>query len=239
MKEIRLPNEVRFILDKLNECGYQAYIVGGCVRDSIMGKEPKDWDICTSATPDQIKAVFGGYRTIDTGIRHGTVTVVLSNDQYEITTFRVDGNYSDARHPDSVRFVSDIIEDLARRDFTMNAIAYHPKEGFIDPFGGCGDIEIGYIRCVGSPEERFSEDPLRILRAMRFSSVYGLEMADSVWKNAKNMSHLLSSVSKERISSELTKILCGYNCTKVMRIFPCVMLKIIPAMLLCIDLFWC
>lgn len=235
MKEIRLPNEVRFILDKLNESGYRAYIVGGCVRDSIMGKEPKDWDVCTSATPDQIKAVFDRYRTIDTGIKHGTVTVVLSNDQYEITTFRIDGKYSDARHPDSVLFTSEITEDLSRRDFTMNAIAYHPMEGYIDPFHGYTDIENKLIRCVGDPKKRFSEDALRIIRAMRFSSVLGFDITENTHTEMKNMSHLISNVSQERISSELSRLVCGVNCMNVMQMNPEIMTRIVPELTSCVG----
>jgi len=163
-----IPDNVNVILDTLHDNGYEAYIVGGCVRDSLLGLQPKDWDICTSALPPQILEVFNDKRIIETGLKHGTVTIVLDDEQYEITTYRTDGNYSDNRHPDSVTFVSNLKEDLARRDFTINAMAYNKQDGLIDYFNGYKDLKNGIISCVGDANERFNEDALRIMRALRF-----------------------------------------------------------------------
>ena len=155
------------MIQKLNSEGYQAYVVGGCVRDSLLNKTPQDWDVCTSATPDEILACFAGDRTIPTGYQHGTITVLVDATPIEVTTYRIDGTYSDGRHPDAVAFTSDLAEDLARRDFTVNAIAYHPKEGLIDLYGGREDLSQQVLQCVGDPQKRFTEDALRILRAYR------------------------------------------------------------------------
>ena len=173
-----LTRQTDEVLDMLHEAGYKAYIVGGCVRDMLMGKEPEDYDITTSARPEEIKKVFSGKKTIDTGIAHGTVTVVIDGRAFEITTFRVEAGYSDGRRPDSVSFTGNLREDAARRDFTMNSIAFNREEGIIDYFGGAADIKAGVIRCVGDPKARFREDGLRIIRAVRFSSVIGFDIEE-------------------------------------------------------------
>ena len=193
------------ILETLNGKGYEAYIVGGCVRDMIMGRKPGDWDITTSARPEETKKCFK--RTFDTGIKHGTITVLLEGGSYEVTTYRIEGEYTDCRHPDEVVFTRDIHEDLLRRDFTMNAIAYHPREGFIDPFGGRDDIEKKTIRGVGFPDERFREDALRMLRAVRFAAQLGFSVEEETWKALKNRAELIKKVSAERIREELQKLI--------------------------------
>lgn len=168
---IELPEQVNFMINTLNRAGFEAYAVGGCVRDSIMGREPDDWDITTDASPQQVKKLFR--RTVDTGIQHGTVTVMIGKSGYEVTTYRIDGEYEDSRHPKQVTFTKSLKEDLKRRDFTVNAMAYHPKEGLVDLFDGVGDMEKKCIRCVGDPAERFSEDALRIMRGVRFCAQFG------------------------------------------------------------------
>ena len=193
------------ILETLNGKGYEAYIVGGCVRDMIMGRKPGDWDITTSARPEETKKCFK--RTFDTGIKHGTITVLLDGGSYEVTTYRIEGEYTDCRHPDEVVFTRDIHEDLLRRDFTMNAIAYHPREGFIDPFVGRDDIEKKTIRGVGFPDERFREDALRMLRAVRFAAQLGFSVEEETWKALKNRAELIKKVSAERIREELQKLI--------------------------------
>lgn len=209
---IKLPTQVEYLLNKLMDAGFEAYIVGGCVRDKLLGHIPSDWDICTNAKPEQIKEVFKNHRTIDTGIQHGTVTVVCRTpnpsymETYEITTYRTEGKYSDHRHPDTVRFVPDLIEDLSRRDFTINAMAYSPRDGLIDPFNGFKDLENRVIRCVGDPSRRFEEDALRIMRAIRFSLRYKFEISTRTLIALKKNMKLLRAVSKERICEELTKI---------------------------------
>ena len=177
-KLIAMPVGAQRIIQQLALCGYEAYIVGGCVRDSLLGIRPSDWDICTAATPEEVKACFPNKRIIDTGLKHGTVTVIMGRMPYEVTTFRVDGDYSDNRRPDSVTFVRDIREDLARRDFTVNAIAYNESRGIVDPYSGIDDLSRGTISCVGNPNARFSEDALRILRALRFASTYGFQIGE-------------------------------------------------------------
>ena len=169
--QISMPENVRKIIEKLEEAGFEAYAVGGCIRDSILGRQPNDWDITTSARPLEIKALFR--RTVDTGLQHGTVTVLLGGEGYEVTTYRIDGEYEDGRHPKEVLFTSNLTEDLRRRDFTINAMAYSERDGLVDVFDGMGDIEKGVIRCVGNAEERFTEDALRMLRAVRFSAQLG------------------------------------------------------------------
>lgn len=202
---ILMPPQVERILERLNEKGFEAYAVGGCVRDSLLGRQPEDWDITTSARPEQVKALFR--RTIDTGILHGTVTVMMNGIGYEVTTYRIDGEYADGRHPKQVVFTPDLLEDLKRRDFTINAMAYSHKTGIVDAFGGAGDLKGRLIRCVGNPVERFNEDALRLLRAIRFSAQLGFsiekETCDAIIRIAPN----LSKVSKERIQAELTKLL--------------------------------
>ncbi len=183
--ELRIPEKAEIILHTLEEAGYEAYVVGGCVRDSILGRSPDDWDITTSAKPEEVKALFR--RTVDTGLIHGTVTVMLDKEGFEVTTYRVDGEYEDGRHPKEVSFTASLEEDLKRRDFTINAMAYNPKRGLVDLFGGVQDMENRIIRCVGNPLERFTEDALRILRAVRFSaqlgfSIEGDSAAYRIWK---------------------------------------------------------
>lgn len=202
---IAIPPKVDYILGKLGEHGFQAYAVGGCVRDAILGREPEDWDITTSATPAQVKEIFK--RTVDTGIAHGTVTVMLDKEGYEVTTYRIDGEYEDNRHPKRVEFTPNLIEDLARRDFTINAMAYNSREGLIDQFNGLEDLKNQVVRCVGAPCDRFDEDALRILRAVRFSAQLGFEIEEetrvAIIKKVKH----LKNISAERIRVELDKLL--------------------------------
>ncbi len=202
---IIIPKEVNNILDTLFEAGFDAYVVGGCVRDSILGKEPDDWDITTNALPLEVKALFR--RTVDTGLQHGTITVMRGNTGYEVTTYRTDGAYSDGRHPDKVTFVPSLEEDLKRRDFTINAMAYNDRAGLIDLFGGMQDLKDRIIRCVGNAEERFSEDALRMLRAVRFAAKLGYELDSDVYESIKKRASTLSVVSAERITTELIKLL--------------------------------
>lgn len=203
--EFHIPEKVNMIIEELMRHGHEAYAVGGCVRDMILGREPEDWDITTSAKPSEVKRIFR--RTVDTGILHGTVTVLLDKDHYEVTTYRLDGEYEDNRHPKEVTFTSSLAEDLKRRDFTINAMAYNPKEGLIDLFNGMEDMEQQLIRCVGSAEERFEEDALRILRAVRFSAQLGFAVEESTMKAVKDKVQLLNNISAERIRVELTKLL--------------------------------
>lgn len=202
--KVKMPADAAFILNKLNEGGHEAYIVGGCVRDSILGRIPQDWDITTSALPEETKTFFD--HTFDTGIQHGTITVVLHKENYEVTTYRVDGEYADCRHPDEVSFTKNLTEDLLRRDFTMNAIAYHPAEGFRDPFHGQDDIATGTIRGVGDPPKRFQEDALRMLRCVRFAAQLGFEIEPETWAALCANTALIQKISVERIREELEKL---------------------------------
>ena len=217
--KIELPVDVKKIIDRLNGSGAEAYAVGGCIRDSILGREPEDWDITTSARPKEIKQIFE--RTVDTGIKHGTVTVLIKHRlsemdpskyelrPYEVTTYRVDGEYKDGRHPENVSFTPSLTEDLRRRDFTINAMAYNDEHGLVDEFQGLSDMEKKVIRCVGDPDERFTEDALRLLRAVRFSAQLGFDIEEgtrsAMIRHADNLRH----VSKERIQAELSKLLCS------------------------------
>ena len=203
--EIKIPAPAEEILTKLNENGYEAYVVGGCVRDMILGREPGDWDITTSALPEQVKQVFR--RTVDTGIQHGTVTVMMGDEGYVVTTYRIDGEFADGRHPDSVTFTPSLTEDLKRRDFTVNAMAYNGNTGLVDEFGGMEDLDRGIIRCVGEPMDRFSEDALRILRAIRFSAQLGFAIEGRTYEAIRAIAPNMVHVSKERIQAELTKLL--------------------------------
>lgn len=202
---IEIPHSANEILGILHDAGYEAYIVGGCVRDAILGREPSDWDITTSARPEEVKALFR--RTVDTGIRHGTVTVLIGGDSYEVTTYRIDGEYRDGRHPESVTFTASLLEDLRRRDFTINAMAYSDKDGLIDAFDGVGDLERGIIRAVGDPVQRFTEDALRIMRAIRFAAQLGYEIDTATAEAARLLAPNLVHVSAERIRVELDKLL--------------------------------
>lgn len=206
---IQLPDKVHNIINTLEEAGYEAYAVGGCVRDSILGREPDDWDITTSAKPQQIKALFR--RTVDTGIAHGTVTVMLDREGYEVTTYRIDGEYEDHRHPREVVFTSRLVEDLRRRDFTINAMAYNESAGLVDAFDGMGDIRRGMIRCVGCARERFTEDALRILRALRFSAQLGYEIQEDTEEAIRELAPSLAAISAERIQTELVKLLLSHH----------------------------
>ena len=223
-----LPAAVSDLLIRLKSAGYSAYVVGGCVRDSLLGLFPHDWDICTSALPEQMQAVFSGLHTVETGLKHGTLTVIVDHVPYEVTTFRVDGTYTDHRHPDSVSFVDNIKEDLARRDFTVNAMAWSSVTGLTDPFGGQDDLLAGIIRSVGDPEKRFEEDALRILRALRFASVYDFVIDPATDCALRRMAPDLKRVAAERIRTELLKLLCGKACGRVLRGYPEVLAQILP-----------
>ncbi|MBQ7954756.1 MAG: CCA tRNA nucleotidyltransferase [Lachnospiraceae bacterium] len=203
--KIQLPEKVAFIINTIQEAGYEAYAVGGCVRDSILGRVPDDWDITTSAKPQEVKALFR--RTIDTGLQHGTVTVMLDKEGYEVTTYRIDGAYEDSRHPKEVIFTANLVEDLKRRDFTINAMAYNETAGLVDVFGGMEDIEAGIIRCVGKARERFGEDALRIMRAVRFSAQLGYTIEEETACAIRELSGTLKNISAERIQVELVKLL--------------------------------
>ena len=214
---IEIPDYVREILHKLRSSSHEAFVVGGCVRDSLLGKTPKDWDVCTSALPEEIKAIFRHMKIVDTGIAHGTVTVLLEGNPIEITTYRIDGEYGDNRHPKEVKFTRSLREDLARRDFTINAMAYHPDKGIIDLYGGRDDLHRGYIRCVGEPRKRFQEDALRIMRGLRFAAtlsfVIDSETADAMYMEKER----LHDISKERINIELSKLIMGDHADQIVR----------------------
>ncbi|MBO4904103.1 MAG: CCA tRNA nucleotidyltransferase [Lachnospiraceae bacterium] len=203
----QFPANVRTIIKKLQDAGYEAYAVGGCVRDSVLGRVPNDWDITTNALPEQVKKLFR--RTIDVGIEHGTVKVMIGNDGYEITTYRIDGAYEDNRHPKEVTFTPDLREDLRRRDFTINAMASSEKTGLVDLFGGLDDLKNRVIRAVGDPYERFDEDALRILRALRFSAVFDFDIEEGTKKAIKDLAGNLANISAERIRQELEKLICS------------------------------
>lgn len=205
MITIQLPNAVQHIIDTIEQNGFEAYAVGGCVRDSILGRIPDDWDITTSAKPEDVKKMFR--HTVDTGIQHGTVTVLVNKEGYEVTTYRIDGEYEDSRHPKEVSFTSLLSEDLKRRDFTINAMAYNETKGLVDLFGGQEDLQKGIIRCVGNPKERFQEDALRIMRAVRFSAQLGYEIEEQTEAAIRELSQTLEHISVERIQVELVKLL--------------------------------
>lgn len=228
--KIELPEYVKFVLEQLENAGFEAYAVGGCVRNPLMGIEASDYDVTTSALPEEIKTVFSDMRIIETGIKHGTVTVMSRNDTVEITTYRTDGEYTDRRHPESVEFTHSIEEDLSRRDFTVNAVAYSDKRGIVDLFGGVGDIENKILRCVGKAEKRFEEDALRIMRGLRFMSVYGLTPDEDTAAALHSKKELLKDISAERINSELCKMICGNGeyLAEVMRQYYDVLAVIIP-----------
>ena len=225
---IDLPSAVLTALEKLNTAGYEAYAVGGCVRDSLMGRIPYDWDITTSATPQETACVFAAYRTIETGLKHGTLTVIVDDMPLEITTFRLEGAYSDGRHPDSVSFSQCLSDDLQRRDFTINAMAYHPHTGLIDLYDGQKDLKNTTIRCVGNPDTRFEEDALRIIRALRFAAVLDFRIDADTDAALRRLSPTLNKVSVERITAELTKLLCGKAALSILRTYGEVIRLIIP-----------
>ena len=232
---INIPKDVENVLNILTDNGHKAYVVGGCVRDSLMGREPDDWDVTTDASPKRIKEIFNSFRTVDTGIEHGTVLIVSGKTPVETTTFRIDGEYSDNRHPDSVTFTKHVEDDLARRDFTINAMAYNHKDGIIDPFGGKDDLEKKIIRCVGDPDRRFNEDGLRIMRAIRFSSVLGFDIEEKTAESIIKNENLLGSIAAERLTKELLKLLCGDNVYDVLTKFRSVIGVFIPELKLEFD----
>lgn len=207
--KIELPEKVKYIIQTLREHGYEAYAVGGCVRDSILGRKPEDWDITTSAKPEETKALFK--RTFDTGIEHGTITVLLDKEGFEVTTYRIDGKYEDSRHPLEVQFTRNLKEDLLRRDFTINAMAYNDEEGIVDIFGGMRDLEEKTIRCVGNAAERFGEDALRILRAVRFAAQLDFKIEEETRRGITKLAPTLQNISAERIQVELVKMLVSPN----------------------------
>ncbi len=220
-----MPKDVKYIINTLEKNGYEAYAVGGCVRDAIIGKEPNDWDITTNATPMQVKKLFK--HTIDTGIQHGTVTIMIDKVGYEVTTYRIDGKYADGRHPDKVEFTVSLKEDLKRRDFTINAMAYNDTKGIIDLFGGIEDLKEGIVKCVGNPYNRFDEDALRILRAFRFAAVLNFEVEEKTKKAAGDLAENLNKISKERIRTELDKLIMSDTPEKLMEARKCGLLKYI------------
>lgn len=232
---INIPVDVEKIINKLEDQGFEAYAVGGCVRDLLLGMEPKDWDICTSALPQEIVCCFKDYRTIEVGIKHGTVAVISAGKSYEITAYRTEGEYKDNRRPEMVNFVSELKEDLARRDFTVNAMAYNSRWGLKDFYGGCSDLANKTLRCVGDKDKRFKEDALRILRAVRFASVLGFEAEKETNEAIHRNKALLGNISKERIKEELCKLLCGDEVKKTLIEYGDVMAEIIPEVATMID----
>ena len=225
---IEITAEVEYIISTLEKNGYEAYAVGGCIRDSIMGGNPKDWDICTSAHPNQTIKCFKKHTIIETGLKHGTVTLILEHKPFEITTYRIDGDYIDNRRPDSVEFVSDLKKDLSRRDFTVNAIAYNPRDGIVDYFNGIDDIKSKIIRCVGNADQRFQEDALRIMRALRFASALGFTIDKNTSEAIYNNKILLKNIAVERIAIELNKLITGENAGNIIFEYTSVMTEIIP-----------
>ncbi len=225
---MKIPAGASFVLERLNRAGYQAYVVGGCVRDTLLGISPKDWDVCTNALPEEMQRVFADCHVIETGLKHGTLTVMVDHEPYEVTTFRVDGAYTDHRHPDEVIFVTDVREDLSRRDLTINAMAWSPQTGLVDAFGGQRDLQSGMIRAVGDPQKRFTEDALRILRTMRFASVYGFTVEAETARAAHELAPTLKNVAAERIRVELAKLLCGKEAAAILRDFADVLFVILP-----------
>ena len=233
--KISIPDYAQKALSLLHAQGFKAYIVGGCVRDAVLGKTPNDYDICTDCTPDVMKKVFSGFTTIETGIKHGTLTVLIDRQPLEITTFRSDGTYTDHRKPDSVKFEKELSEDLKRRDFTVNALCCNDDEGVVDMFGGLDDIKNKVIKCVGKPQERFDEDALRILRALRFSSVLDFEIEPATSQAIHEQKELLRAISAERIAAELKKLLCGRDPARILLEYRDVFAVIIPQLAPCFD----
>jgi len=222
---MNLPKNVEYIITTLENAGFEGYAVGGCVRDTLLNKNPDDWDITTSASPEQAKKLFA--KTIDTGIQHGTITVLLGKETYEVTTYRIDGEYEDSRHPKEVIFTSNLLEDLKRRDFTINAMAYNAKSGIVDEFGGMDDLANGIIRCVGNPKERFTEDALRMMRAVRFSGQLGYEIEDKTANAVKELAPTLQKISAERICTELTKLMVSAHPEYLQKAYELGMTKVI------------
>ena len=233
--KFNIPVQVSEALKILSSNGFEGWIVGGCVRDFLMGREPADFDITTSATPSETIEAFKGYRIIETGLKHGTVTIIVGGMSLEITTFRIDGEYFDGRHPSEVKYTRNLKDDLSRRDFTMNAIAYNEEHGLYDIFGGQKDIENKKIVCVGEAEKRFSEDALRIMRAIRFSSQLGFEIEEKTAEQVHRLKHTLKKISAERIRVELDKLLCGQFPHKVLMEYSDVITEVIPELKACIG----
>ncbi|WP_124101235.1 HD domain-containing protein [Ruminococcus sp. Marseille-P6503] len=231
--EINVPDYVLAAIGLLEANGYEAYCVGGCVRDSLIGRKPSDWDICTDALPFQLQQVFSGCKTVDTGLKHGTLTVIIDGNAVEITTYRSDGSYADHRRPDRVEFIRELKRDLERRDFTINAMCYNPKSGLTDIFGGADDLKSKIIRCVGDPVRRFSEDSLRILRAVRFSSVLGFSIENDTKRAVFSEKELLRYISPERIFSELKKLVCGKNASEALSEYGEIIAVFIPEIIPC------
>ena len=229
--DIQLPDEVHFIIDSLGAAGFDAYAVGGCVRDSVLRLRPKDWDICTLALPEQVMRCFDGRHIIETGLLHGTVTLILGHKPYEITSYRADGAYSDNRRPDKVEFIGSLKADLARRDFTINAMAYSPAEGFVDLCGGMADLNAKLIRCVGPADMRFGEDALRIMRALRFASELGFHIEESTSASLLKNKGLLQNIAAERIRSELDLTITGKGVYDVLNDYFPVISEIIPELI--------
>ena len=223
-----MPKNVDTAINLLQSAGFEAYAVGGCVRDSLLGKTPNAWDITTSAKPEHMQSVFADFHCIDTGIKHGTVTVVIDGEPLEITTFRLDGEYEDNRHPKSVTFTADLGADLGRRDFTVNAMAYSKMTGTVDLFGGQNDLKNKIIRCVGDPDRRFNEDALRILRALRFASALDFEIEEKTAQSLLKNRALLGNISEERIAKELLKLVCGKGAKRILTDFAPVLFEILP-----------
>lgn len=226
--KLNIPENVKLIINRLESAGYEAYCVGGAVRDSVMKNAPGDWDITTSALPEETTALFSDFKTIDTGLKHGTLTVLIDKTPYEVTTFRIDGEYSDNRHPETVLFTQKLRDDLARRDFTINALAYNERTGIVDLFGGQDDIYNGIIRTVGDADKRFNEDGLRIMRALRFASVLGFEIEESTAAAIHRNKELLKNISAERLAVELTKLVCGKNAFNILMEYSDVLSVFIP-----------
>ena len=233
--KITMPEPVRLIISHLSAAGYEAYAVGGCIRDSIAGAVPHDWDICTSALPQQVETVFSDKHIIETGLQHGTITLMINHIGYEITTYRTEGTYSDRRKPDYVNFVTDLHEDVKRRDFTINAMAYNDENGLQDYFGGAEDLAAKIIRCVGIADERFNEDALRILRAMRFAATFDFEIESETALAMHRNKELLSYVSMERIAVELLKLLKGAGAARILREFSDILAVVMPEIEPCIG----
>lgn len=226
--KINMPAYVKEVIEKIEKAGFEAFAVGGCVRDFVMGKTPSDWDITTSARPDDILKIFNDFKTVTSGISHGTVAVITNHTAVEITTYRKDGIYSDNRHPDSVIFTNSLSEDLSRRDFTMNALAYSKKSGIIDKFAGISDIENMTVRCVGNPDKRFFEDALRIIRALRFASVLSFNLEEETHQSARRNRNLLLNIAPERILSEFKKLLLGDYVEKILHEYKDIIAVFLP-----------
>ena len=237
--KLQIPDAARQIINALTQNGFEAYVVGGCVRDALLGITPHDWDICTNASPQQMQRCFEGWKTIEIGIQHGTIAVVMNGEVYEVTAYRVDGTYSDNRHPDTVRFTSELSEDLARRDFTVNAMAYSDSDGLIDLYCGSQDLRDGIIRCVGDPDKRFNEDALRILRAMRFASRFGFAVERKTAESIRQNAPLLNNIAAERIREEFGGILTGKSAEAILNEYREVIAVFIPEIKPCFDFDQC